>query len=192
MDPAPSDSMDIAKTRSAIHLISPTEKNNTMTNQAGNFPSSKCTTALAIVAIMMGLSACSAHGQRFDPNLLAAAGEKSAIVIYRNSAVYGILNTPGISIDGQGKGSLKSGGWIGAAVAPGQHVIGIDRWYREATDPDPISLETLPGQAYFVRFDLNGPVVKDIPITKAIPRNKFSIVPREKALAELEILNQSN
>lgn len=148
--------------------------------------------ALGIVTVAIVLSACSARGQHFHPDLLVAAGENSAIVIYRTSSTYGILSAPGISVDGQPKGNLKSGGWIGTAVAPGHHVVGIDRWHREVTDPDPISLETLPGQAYFVRFNLNGPVVEEVPITRDIPRNKFSIVPRAQALEELESLNQSN
>lgn len=147
---------------------------------------------LIILAFTTMLSACSAYGQRFNPELMNAAGENSAIVIYRTSATYGILNTPGISLDGHPKGSLKSGGWIGAAVPPGRHAIGIDRWYRQSTDPDPVSLETLPGKAYFVRYDLNGPVVKDVPVTRAIPRDRFTIVPREEALQELKTLNQSN
>jgi len=152
----------------------------------------KSATILTVIAITAVLSACSARGQRFDPKLLDAVGDNSAIVVYRANQSLGRAYTAVILLDRKEMGRLSDGGWLGDAVTPGRHVIDIDKWFLESGGQHPTVIDTLPGQAYFIRYDQSAHAAgRAGGASSTVVWDSFKVVPREQALQELESLRES-
>ena len=135
------------------------------------------------------LTACGASGPQFLPELIRTGSETSTIVVYRLSQSVGRAYTAEIVLDGKTMGRLRDGGYIRSVVPPGQHVIEIDKAFFETGGRNPTKLNTVAGQAYFVRYD---PSAKTGSYMHGkIHLDGISIVPQDQALRELQALKES-
>ena len=148
---------------------------------------------ILIVALL--LSACAslgpASGPRFIP-LDSSASDKATLYIYRPDVEFNRAGSPEIFLNNEKKALLRSGGYMGFILSPGDYEIkaegstwGTNWWPRPAMR----TLEVEAGKEYYVHVEPTLPRnVEAGPHLFAkdnVARTIITVIPKEEAIYEI-------
>ena len=110
---------------------------------------------IALIAMLALLAAaCTADGPGFQPVSQRPAGEGIVYVYRPEGAALGRGETPYIEIAGKNMGMLKAGGYVSAALPPGEHDVTVRQTMLFVpTLWDTVSVAVAPGSVSYVRID---------------------------------------
>jgi hypothetical protein len=110
---------------------------------------------IAFIAMLALLAAaCAADGPGFQPVSQRPAGEGLVYVYRPEGAALGRGETPYIEIAGKNMGMLKAGGYVSAALPPGEHDVTVRQTMLFVpTLWDTVRVAVAPGSVSYVRID---------------------------------------
>ncbi len=103
------------------------------------------------LSLLLLLAACNASGPSFNESLLSV-GDDSTVVVYRNNKFLGAAGYFEIDVNGIPACKLHNQGFY-VIKSNGNINISSSIWNQPGTSL--IQLKTVPGQAYFVRMEMD-------------------------------------
>ncbi|AXQ29518.1 DUF2846 domain-containing protein [Solimonas sp. K1W22B-7] len=149
-----------------------------------------------LLALVLLLTACaSAKGPQYRSGP-AAQIDESIIYVYRPWALPAGGYTARLQMDGMAPKNLKNASYISFRVLPGRHSLrtvkkGFQDWGGKVQE---ISLDTLGGQVYFIKYDVTGSAMATGGTPPVVVSSSLDmrLVPNYSAEAEMQELRESD